>query len=462
MTTPPVPPTPIEETQGPFDPDMKAAGQLTSPTWELELFLSGAFVFATFQLPGLIEKLFQRLEPHTVGASNFVVFIGSLYGKAIAFTLIAMFSVHLGARAYWVALMGLHSVFPRGIQWDELKVGPLAKEIYRSRTQDIQRSIARLDNFCSVVFSVGLVIVLVFVFSTTLAGVFGGLAYLLATAFRAKQNTMFFFFALSGVFTLVPLTATLLDKRFGARMTPGSRSHRFTTGALRLAFAMNLLRFTGPMMWTMMTNMGRRKAMAFMFVTLTLLVAIATADRLANSDRLSLNSYDFFARSRAHEVLASYYENQREDGRPYPRTPSIQSDIIREPYVKLFLPISARRHNAALLRECPGLKPIGDRGLQIGADSYVPDSLAEPVLACVAKLHAVTLDSVARPDLSFSFYENPSTGIKGVITYIPADSLARGRHVLGMLPIPPEELPKGTAALNAAPWKKPILIPFWR
>src|SRR3954469_21965204 len=102
------------QSQGPFDPEMKAAGQLTSPTWELELFLSGAFVFATFQLPGLIEQLFTRIQPHTTEATYYVVFNLTLYGKAIAFTLIAMFVVHLVTRAYWVALMGLHSVFPGG------------------------------------------------------------------------------------------------------------------------------------------------------------------------------------------------------------------------------------------------------------------------------------------------------------------------------------------------------------
>jgi hypothetical protein len=77
-------------------------------------------------------------------------------------------------------------------------------------------------------------------------------------------------------------------------------------------------------------------------------------------------------------------------------------------------------------------------------------------------MHAVTLDGVARPDLSFAFYEHPATGVKGVITYIPVDSMARGRHVIGVLPIPPEELPKNTADLKDPPWKKPVLIPFWR
>src|ERR1051325_8988347 len=119
----------VETSTGPYDPEMKEAGQLTSPTWELELFLSGAFVFAMFQLPGLIEQVFSRLEPHATETMSVVLMNVVLYGKAIAFALIGMFVVHLVTRAYWVALMGIHSVFPRGVKWDAANVGPIAKEM---------------------------------------------------------------------------------------------------------------------------------------------------------------------------------------------------------------------------------------------------------------------------------------------------------------------------------------------
>jgi len=157
-----------------------------------------------------------------------------------------------------------------------------------------------------------------------------------------------------------------------------------------------------------------------------------------------------------------FYEDQRQAGRPYPRIPSIQSDVIRDPYVKLFIPSYPRRDNIALARACPGLKPLHDRGLQIGGNSYLPDSLVVPALACIARIHAVTLDSTPQPDLQFAFYENPTTGAKGVLTYIPAEALARGRHTIAVLPVPPAELPTDSAALARAEWKRPLIIPFWR
>jgi hypothetical protein len=108
------------------------------------------------------------------------------------------------------------------------------------------------------------------------------------------------------------------------------------------------------------------------------------------------------------------------------------------------------------------VKPLQDRGMQLGADPFLSDSLVVPVLACLAQIHAVTLDGAPLPSLPFAFYEHPRTGIKGMIAYLPVDSLAHGRHVIAVIPVPPSELPTDSAQLARASWKQPILIPFWR
>ena len=100
--------------------------------------------------------------------------------------------------------------------------------------------------------------------------------------------------------------------------------------------------------------------------------------------------------------------------------------------------------------------------MQMGADPYLADSLVVPALACIARLHAVTLDGVPQPLLEFSFYEQPRTGLKGIVAYIPADSLAHGRHLITLNSIPPSEVPTDSTRLANAAWKKPLEIPFWR
>src|SRR6185369_11149655 len=297
------------------------------------------------------------------------------YCIAIEFTLIATFMIHLIARADWVALLGVHSVFPKGIRWNEMKVGPIAKDLYRSKIPDLGRAIAKLDNFCSVVFSAGLLIVIVFVYSTLLGGTVSGLAYLIAHTVNHGRGMKEFFFALMFLFVLIPVTSGLIDKKYGERMSPDSRGYRVVRGMLRFAFAVNLTRVLGPMMWTLMSNVGRKRSMAFLYLAIVGLIVLVAIDRLMQADRLSINSYDFFGASRDHGMRYQYYENQREEGESYSRTPSIQSDIIRDPYVKLFIPFSPPRHNAAVARTCPTLKPLQDRGVSLGADPFLDDSL---------------------------------------------------------------------------------------
>jgi hypothetical protein len=467
MTTYADPPVTSETTtpdplHGPYDPEMKEAGQLTSPTWELELFLSGAFVFATFQLPGLIESAYSRLAPHVTDSTETALLNGVLYAKAIAFTLIAMFTIHLVMRAYWVALMGVHSVFPKGIRWSELKVGPIARDVYRSRMRDTSTVIARLDNVCSVVFSVGLLVVLLFAFSTIMLATASGIAYLIAHSIGDGKNTDVYVLAIIAAFVVVPLTARLWEKRLGEDVDVRAPKYRMLRRIIALAYSMTLMRLLGPMMFTLMTNIGRKKSLLALSVLLTVLLAATFADRLVNSDLLSTNTYDYFASSRRHEVNYRFYENQREPGKPYPRLPSIQSDVIRDPYVKLFIPYYPLRDNGAIARVCPSLRPLQDRGVQFGTDKPLPDSLTEPVLKCIAQMHDVKLDGAPMPNLDFAFYEQQESGLKGVIAYIPLDSSAHGRHVLEVLPTPPVTLPTDTAQLRAATWKQPYMIPFWR
>ena len=452
MTTP--------DTPSPYDKELKEAGQLTSPTWELELFLSGALVFATLQLPNVVDHFFAGLEPHLAGATRSVVINLSIYAKAIAYTLLITFTVHLIGRAHWVALMGLQSVFPSGIRWDEMKMGPIARKMYEERTPGLGRGIARLDNFCSIIFSVGMLFVILFLFSAVLVGLVGGVSWGLARLFTNGQHVERYFFGLLLVFVVVPVAGSLLDKKLGARLTPGSTGHRIVHGLLRITYAINLTRVAGPMMWTLMSNIGRKKAMIAIYVGLMGIIVLAGVDVLIRRGALGFNSYAFYGTSAGHGVATAHYENQRPSNASA-RAPMIQSDIVRDPYVRLFIPYSPPRHNASLRRACPGLKPLQTGSLQLGSERPVPDSLAVPVLQCMAKVHDVKLDGASIP-LDLAFYEHTATGLRGVVAYIPIDSLPRGRHVLTVMPSPPERIPTDSAALANALWKQPYVIPFWK
>jgi hypothetical protein len=383
-----------------------------------------------------------------------VLLIVEMYTKAIVYALIASFVVHLVARAYWVGLVGLHSVFPNGVRWDNFKAGPVTLEVYRGRLVSLPRIISRTDNFCSVIFSFAFLLVLLFAFTVALSGVYAGLGYLIARLFLHGQHGDAILITLAALTAVVPAMTTLVDRRYGARLGPGAQGvlRRFVVLNYR-GTAQGLL---SPIFIPLMTNVGPKKVRVIFFLSLIGILACVIAERFARQDLLSINSYDYFARSIRYGIDYRFYENQRESDEIYARLPSIQSDIIAGSYVKLFIPYVPRRHNPALAKGCPALHPLQGRGLQVGVDAPVADSLAIPVLGCLARIHAVTLDGTPLGDLQFRFYEHPVSGIKGILAYIPAERLAPGQHEITV-----NQAPSPDAAPNAAT-QAPWVIPFWK
>ena len=439
---------------GPSDPELAAAGiPDTSPTWELELLISGAVLFALFQIPGMLTSFFARIEPHTTSTMMTVMFFVQMYVKAIVYALIASFVVHLIGRAYWVGLVGLHSVFPGGTRWENFKSGPVTLEVYRSRLVSLPEIISKTDNFCSVIFSFAFLLVLLFAFTVLLTGVFGLLSYAVSHVIGGVR-AYDVFLVIATVTVLIPAVASIIDRRLGASLGPNARG--LLRRVIAFAYRSTAQGVISPIFVPLLTNVGRTKIRIIFFASLLGILLVVAAERLARSDQLSVNSYGFFGTSARYGVNYRFYENQRAPDDVYGRLPSIQSDIVTGSYVKLFIPYIPRRHNPMVAKTCPTLKPIQELGVQFGADAPVPDSLAAPVLQCLARIHAVTFDGAPRPDLQFRFYEHPESGIKGILTYIPADSLTRGQHVITVQQVPSFDGPRPGKPLS--PW----IIPFWR
>jgi hypothetical protein len=88
----------------------------TKPTWEIELLISGASVFALMQFPGWINSHFLSIQL-VLANSQLSGLINPLfiYVKGAAYALIITLVIYIVLRAYWVSLIGVHSIFPQGL-----------------------------------------------------------------------------------------------------------------------------------------------------------------------------------------------------------------------------------------------------------------------------------------------------------------------------------------------------------
>ena len=293
-------PPPAAELRAPDQPPAPAEGGAplprgTSPTWELEMLLSGAVTVGLFQAPALVHRLlavaaeFGRMAA-SLSAGLAVTALGAIYA------LLGAFVLHLAVRAYWVGLVGLDSVFPRGIQWDRLTTtGPITREVYERRVPRLRPLIDRLDNFAASIFSVAFLVVMMCAFGA-LGGVLGfGVGFAAARALGADTRTLAVAAAAAFVGGMLLLAAAgIVDKKYGERLDPGgaaARAIRMISGG---AYTLLLARVWSPIMYTLVTNIRLRVAFPVIYLVLFAAYAAAFVDLLAGEGLLRYERHAYF------------------------------------------------------------------------------------------------------------------------------------------------------------------------
>ncbi len=418
-----------------------------SAAWELELLIAGAVTFALLQLPDQLEAGRAWLTS-VVGGSRAgltVATMGAVYAKAALYTLILAFITNLAARAYWVGLVGLHSVYPQGPRWDQLRMGPVFTETYQRQIPSLPTLIARVDNFASVIFSFGFLVVVWVVFSVAGVALFAAIAVGIARLLTGGRYVFPIAAGLGALLLTPSVIASFIDKHHADRMSPVVR--RRITSIARTTTRLNGAALFGPIMFTLMSNAGRRRIMTLAFAALVGSLAISMGERFVRDGIFGVSRASFAPDDPdLRGVHAEHYESLV-PARLGDRVTTIQSDVITEPYVRLFVPFRDERH-ALALRDCPGAAGTG-------APAAGRTAAAARVLGCLTALHAVSVDGVRVPDPGFRFYTHPGSGVSGMVAYLPTATLAPGMHTLVVQP-PPMRADRRHRPNPATE------IPFWR
>lgn len=396
--------------------DPHALSARTTPTWEVELLISGVAVFAMLQLPGWLDGVLLAMEPRVNGDWRMVVVMSYVYAKSAAVVLAATFVIHLMLRAMWIALVGMQSVYPQGIRYDKMKMGPLQSEVERERAFNMEETVERADNRASVAFAVGVLI------ASTLAVICvvfcGGLALLnlVSAALGWNVNVMFLF---AGVFAIVfvpMLAAMLIDRQFGARLPRDGLPSRAIRGVFRIGARLGMGVSKNPILSILSSNDGQRQAMLLFNGAVMLAMATATISLIGMQRPEWIGNYGLFPTSDAMEVETDYYDDQRDplNSRAQPYIPTM---VVRGPYLKLVVPYVPRRVESPM-RQC---------AVPASADK---EARAAALLACLGRLHAVSLDGRPVAGLRYEASNDPRTDRPALLAMVDVRDLAPGRHEL--------------------------------
>lgn len=412
----------------------------TTPTWELELIVSGATTLGLLQLPRLLDQGYFRamnLVPQDYAQLLMPLW---LYSKIAVVVLALTFLSHLCLRGYWVALVGMNSVYPGGIRWHRLGLGPIARGRFEHESPQahIDEAIERADNRATRVFGTGFSFALLM-----LAPVFLVLLAVLAAigvqALIGEGYTLSVFAAVLALVLAPWMLAAILDRRLGHLIQKSPRLAR-PLGSIvgfygRLGFGPR----SNPLVALFASNAGRLR---FALTALLVIMPVSFAIVLAARGRLpfglfsGLGAEDPFS---ATTSAAAFYEDQQADRWAMVPVPHIPSRVVAGPYLQAFIPFVPRLHGEALPLACPALQaPMADTRAR---------------LDCLGGMLDLQLDG-APVSVPLEATTDAQTGQQGMLAMIPVGALAPGRHELSLNE--PDR-----RALDRAPARR-YRIPFWK
>ncbi len=406
---------------GAGQPPSRVLESLRDRTDELELIISGLTLFALISLP---SWLFEALSLNFTHLSTSMAIAGTLgitLATGICYGLAACFIVHLMVRAYWVGLIGLRTVFPKGIDWSRTPgIGPLTHKHYRSTLPDLETATERADRLASSLFAVISLLTLatlwmsIIVLLTLAAGGWIGARIGLTNAGLGIATLV-----LVGVFAGLPVLLWLLDSVL-ARRFPSLQENRAFTGCVRLLGRIYSLiypqRLVLPVQLTLQSN---TRPIVFYFALLLSVTCIVVIGNLRYNAWRSFTLSDEFVYLDGGDVVegfrSTYYEDMTNRADRLRAWPRIDSFTQKGSFVSLFLPYQPLRDNLILNDLCE--------------DSTNEES----AVVCLRKLWSVSINDQAVDMAQFVSAERADINMRGLVGLVPMRGLQPGMHRINVI-----------------------------
>jgi len=399
----------VDDKQSETDPvaNREAMARLRDRTDELELIISSLTIFALLSIPGWLFDKFADSYTHLSTNLTIASTISITLLAGVSYGLAACFVVHLMARAYWVGLIGLRTVFPAGIKWRKITgLGPLSRQYYRDTLPDLETVIKKTDRLASSLFAVISMLTLgvlwlgaILVATAVVSGEIGSRIGYTNTAMGVGFAVMVL------VFTGVPLLVFLLDAQL-ARRVPRLRQNRFFVGFIRMLRRIADLAYprklTLPVQLTLQTNTRPVIFYIALILGVAMIVVVGNARSAAWRNFTLSGEFTYLD---TNDVQAGFRSTHYEDMpssldrlRGWPRVDSFEQNGS---FVRLFLPYQPLRDNLILDQIC-------------GSADQAPDKVD-----CLRQLWSVKIEGNTVSLEDFTTAERADLGMRGLIGLVP-------------------------------------------
>ncbi len=402
----------------------KLLQKLQEESWQLELLISGFAIFGLFMA-------FEPIKTSMYEAKN----SGQMYTFVISFVALISCSIlifnlllHVLLRGLWIGALGLRYV-SGDIDFDNLKYSPKFTKYLKKKVGSFDKYIATLENYCSVIFAISFLLIFY-----VLALTFTMITIALIGNFIVDSETLPSWIT-KGVgpaliiFLMIGMLITFIDFATLGFLKKKKWISKVYFPIYWVFSFITLSFLYRPLVYNFLDNkFGRRLSM--ILVPFYVLILIASSFKYKHSNYLNVNSS-------STEIIANSknYENLLTDDNEFIEDVVIQSKVITDPYIKVFVKFSEKVENIVFDFNT-GLKPEKDlRGLRsnikINGGSIETrniDSLKREYLKTFNYIYSVDVDSTnLKSDFILSKGKKDEFGFE---TFLGIKHLNEGKHLL--------------------------------
>lgn len=432
-------------------PEEKSLFQLTR---ELELLISVALVFALLQLPDVLDRWWAHTSIHVGGTAFGTIFTMYYVAKLVSYGLIVAIAGHVLLRGFWVAVMSLRSVFP-GVNRDKLDQGEIFRKFYEDRLMTLDELEVRVDRVAASIFAFVFLFLLIFMMLAVWGVVAWGVGFIAMRITGSEKVVMPIVMGMFLVYVVLQSFVASVDKMTKKRPV-SPRTEAAALRVMRWMYYTTLNFLYAPVFFTFASHSSRRRISVLLVSFLYAMIGIFIFSVFYARGIFGFDSYVYYpAVAGGHQLRLMHYDNLRDADQPA-NEPTIQADVVTEPFLRLFVPYDAREDNARMRALCPDVVPLRHDGFFMTKPrEKLPAARIAQLAGCFDRIYQIALDGkpVGKPE--FVFYRHPAGRVAGRLALLPISSLPPGRHLLTVRHTP---LPKGME--DEEPDE--FFIPFWR
>ena len=400
----------------------KLFNRLKLNSWEVEILIVGFLLMSLLQFPDyLINQLSDlRLQLDTTSdqlifrnVSTILVFLSLLLSTRI---IIINLTIYVVLRSFWVGLLGLSYVFPKGIKIEQLNYHDFF--INNLKTYDLENNINKIDKLCSSIFSflflVTLTTMSIIILLIEMVLLMHFVVYIFGSNALLEDTIAFIWLFFGGLYFFDLLSFGLLKK---IKWKPIALPYYYIYNLfnyLSLGFIYNNLYYI------YISNIKAR----YIIIPTFLLFSFISFN---NFD----NRYDFFSTGTTENISSyKFYEdefNQFTTKTSKAPIPFIQSKIIRGNYLDLHIPYKADI-NSGLENLCLAIKNIDEINRSDSTKYFIPK-----VIDCVNKFYNISINNLNyKSDFIAKIYSNEFVTYTTFNMVIPLNTIEKGKHIINI------------------------------